>query len=624
MDTRDTESPLGKLHDRLYSPRPVDGVTADPLARYAPAKPEGWKPGPALPEKKPPRYSGSAVFLMFAVGFFALAGITAAIVLFLGGRSVSSDHLSIAIQGPTTVSGGESVPLLITVTNDNPLPVRGAKLEIDFPDGAFTSEDASEPLLHVVEELGDIAPGASVRKTVRAAFFGEENRKLSIPISVEYVTDNSNATFVAREEYGLVISTAPVTLSVESLSEVPSGQPLTLTLLVRSNAVAPLENIAVRAEYPFGFTVAEASPVSKDDIFSLGTLEPGEEERIVITGPLSGIEGEERVFRFSVGSLRAADSAEFGVAYASKDAQVQITKSFLAVTLEVNRTQGDAIIRTGELNAALVSWQNALATSILDGKISIALEGAALDPSSVKATGGFYRSSDRTVLFDSSGNPGLRELLPGQGGTGSFNFSTKTGSAMDALRNPSITLTASVSGRRVGEDRVAETVTSTLTRTLKVATDLTVSPRVVHTVGPFDNTGPWPPVADQKTTYTVLLSAKNTVNSVASAVVRTTLPSYVRFTGQSNPVGAVAYNEATREVSWSMGEMGAGTSRDASFQVELLPSTSQRGTSPLLTGEVSVSGFDRFVQQEVTHAASALSTEASSDPDYAPDKGTVK
>lgn len=630
MESRETnaDSSLGRLHDRLYSPKPVDGISTDPLAQYVPKKPESWKQSlePELPGKKPSKYSATAIFLMFAAGFFVLAGITAAVVLFLGGRSVSSDHLSVSIQGPTTVSGGESVPLLITITNDNPLAVQGAVLELDFPEGAYTSEDASEPLLHVVEELGDIAPGASVRKTVRAAFFGEENKKLSIPITIQYRTDNSNATFVTRDSYDLVIATAPVTLTVENLSEVPAGQPVTLTLRVRSNAVARLENIAVRADYPFGFTAAETEPVARDgDLFVLGSLEPGQEERIVITGPLSGISGEERVFRFAVGSLRAADANEFGVAYASKDANVAITRSFLAVGMSVNRTEAETIvIRTGDLNDTLVSWENTLATAVQDGQISIAITGDAFDSGSVRTNGGFYRSSDRTVLFNGSNNSTLANLGPGASGSGSFSFSTKTGGAMNALRNPSITLSASVSGRRVGEDRVPETVTSTVVRVLKVATDLTLEPRVVRTVGPFDNTGPWPPVADQKTTYTVLMTARNTVNSVADGEVKTFLPPFVRFTGQANPVGAVVYNEGTREVTWTIGEMAPGASKDASFQIEFLPSTSQKGTSPALTGEFSISGFDRFVQQELTETYGQLNTQATQDPGYTIEKGSVK
>ncbi|HYD92966.1 MAG TPA: hypothetical protein VEB18_00695 [Candidatus Paceibacterota bacterium] len=627
MSERDNgESPLGRARDRLYDPVPVDGIKAEPLQNFAPAKPEGWKheEGPA-PESRPPRFSGPALFLIFAVGFFVLAGIVAAVVLFLGGRSLSSDHLDINVEGPTTVSGGESVSLLITVTNENPSAIQDATLELAFPEGVYAAADGSEELTSVVEELGTIPAGESVRKTVRATFFGEENSKVSIPITVEYQTEKSNATFVSKRSYDLVIATAPVTLSVDTLSEISAGQPLKLTVTVRSNALSALENVAVRADYPFGFSPTRTSLVPVGDLFVLGTLRPGEEKQITIEGPLTGLEGEERVFHFSVGTLRATGSNDLGIPYSTKEAAVSITKAFLAVSLGIDRNTSDTVvIQSNEMTSALLSWQNTLSTPVTNARLTVAISGDAFDPGSVKASGGFYRSSDRTVVFDVSTNERLANLAPGETGSGSFLFGTKSGSAMASLRQPVITLSVSVAGTRVGADKVPETVTSTLTRTLKVATDLSLTARTMYSTGPFTNTGPWPPVAEQKTTYTVLLTAKNTVNSVADATVTATLPPYVRFTGQVTPVGAITFDEASRTMTWSVGEMAAATTKEGAFQVELLPSTTQKGTSPELTSDMVIAGFDRFVQQQVSQTVREINIQATSDPSYTIEKGTVK
>lgn len=617
----ENESPLGALHDRLYGPKPVDGITADTLIEVAPKKPERWDPEPQAPQKRPPRFSAPVLFLIFAVGFFALAGVIAALVLFLGGRSVSSDRVAITVEGPTSVSGGESVPLLITVTNNNPTAIQGSKLEIAFPDGAFASEDATEPLLSTVEELGEIAPGGSVRRTVHAAFFGEEHTRLTIPITLEYTTEKSSATFVAKKSYGLVISTAPVTLSVTAPTEAPSGQPLTFTLRVRSNAPSAVDNVAVKAEYPFGFTPSDAS--QKEGLFVVGTLRPGEEKEILVKGPISGEEGEERVFHFSVGTLREAGAKDFSIAYAAKEAAIAITKPFLAVTLGVNGdTDEEVAIKGASTASGAISWQNTLGVPLQDARITIALSGDALDSGSVKASNGFYRSSDRTIVYDGTTNQNLKNLAPGATGSGAFTFSTKTGSALTNLRQPTLTLTVSLSGKREGQD--PEEVTSTLTRTVKIMSDVAVTAAAVRSTGPFINTGPWPPLVDQKTTYAIQLSAKASVNTVADSVVTTTLPPYVRFTGSVDPVGAISYDELSRTVRWVAGELAPGTAKTAAFQVELLPSVSQKGTSPLLTSDVTVTGFDRFVRQQVTATVGAPSTQTTSDPLYSSDKGSVK
>ncbi len=619
------DSPLEDLKKRLYTTPPVDGVSRGPAPAPQASVPEGWKGEPLKEAIAGPKVSGSTIFLIGAAGFFVLAGIVSAAVLFLGGRLVSADQLQITVEGPTTVSGGESVSLFVTVHNNNPTVASDATLTVDFPEGTFSAEDAASPLAHTTLTLGDIAAGETVRKTITAAFFGEENQRVTIPVSVEYTTGNSNATFVSKGTHALTISTAPVTLAVSALSEVSSGQPQTIVVRARSNATTALSYVAVRADYPFGFIPTSETPTPSGDVFVLDSLLPGEEKEIRITGSLSGQDGEERAFTFTAGSLKSPEGIEFGAPYSSKQIIVTIAKPFLSVGLSVNRANEDPIIiKAGELASTLVSWENQLQASILDGRISVALLGDALDPLSVNATNGFYRSIDRTVLFDRDSEQGLKTLEPGDRGNGSFVFKTKTGSAMASLRNPSIAMTVSVSGRRVGGGNVTETITSSLTRTIKIETDLSIHARAVRTEGPFENSGPWPPITDTETTYTVLLTAANTVNTVANASVKTTLPSYVRFTGLATPPGSLKYNEATREVVWTLGDMAPGTSKEAVFQVAFLPSTSQKGASPALTSEVLISGHDRFVERETTGKSSPVTIQARTDPSYVDSYGIVK
>jgi hypothetical protein len=103
------------------------------------------------------------------------------------------------------------------------------------------------------------------------------------------------------------------------------------------------------------------------------------------------------------------------------------------------------------------------------------------------------------------------------------------------------------------------------------------------------------------------------------------LPSYVTFTGNVQPAdGSVTYNASTREVTWVVGDMPAGTTgRTAAFQVSLLPSASQQGTSPVLVFPQTISGFDRFVEAQVSSVASDVTTKTQTDPGYNSSFGTV-
>lgn len=546
-------------------------------------------------------------FLVGAIGFFLVAGIAAAGILWYGARSISSEHVEITAQGPVTIASGDTVSLLITVRNENPTTIINTNLLVDLPDGTRQAADKTQPFDHYTDTLGDIPPNGEVSRTVNMVLFGGQNQMLTMPVKVEYRTDDSNALFVAEDEYVVTITTSPLALTVSTLAETASGQPFTTTVTVRNNATTPLENVVLEADYPFGFMPGSANPAPvTGSSFAFGTLAPGAQETVTITGTLTGQAADERIFRFVAGT---GSGTNIALPYASTDALVRIARPFLSTTLSLNRETSDEIlVPSGESVDGLISWQNNLPVPISDAQISIKFSGNAFDPSKVYAQSGFYRSSDQTILFSKDTNNNLAQLLAGDRGTGSFSFTPKSAAQLSGVANPTIMLTVSIAGNRIGQDRVVEQVSSTVTRSVKVGTSVEFSSRVSRSEGSFTNSGPVPPVPDTETTYTVLLSAENSVNSIGGASATMTLPSYVRFTGQVSPTGSVVYDERTRAVTWRVNDLAPGATSEAAFQVAILPSASQSDTSPVLVSEQVFIGTDRFTKQQITETGEQLVT----------------
>lgn len=620
MSEDEHQSPLEQVRRRLYA-RGASKSTAN--SGGAPAEQiEGWQGAPQDSKSKLPI---AALFLIIAVGFFVVAGIAAALILLLGGRSVSSDRIEIRVEGPTTVAGGEDVSLHFVIENENPAAATNVVLSVDFPEGAYEAGGGAA-LSHYVTSLEDIPAGDSARHSVRTAFFGGEGDTVRVPIKVEYRTTNSNATFVKESTYELVITTAPVSIAVETRTEVASGQPFTMNATVRSNAPGDLENVAVRVTYPSGFLASKTEPAAVGTgVFPLGTLRPGEEAKISITGALTGQDGDERVFKFYVGALTAPGAVALAKPeYTVRNVDLRISKPFLSVNLAINQNETEPfVIAGGEDVQAIVSWLNALTSSIEDAKIEIQFGGTAFDPESVSVANGVYRSRDQVVVFDRTTEPSLSSVRPDESGVGAFSFGAKSGEALALLRSPTVTLAVSVSGRRTAGSG-SETLNSTLSRTVKVATDLALTSTALYTTGPFANTGPFPPEADRETTYTISWKAANSVNTIAGASVSVSLPSNVRFTGKIEPFGSIVYNDITREVTWEIGDMVPGTTREAAFQIAITPDTGDIGNVPVLIPAHSIRGFDRFVQQEVTFEAERLTTELFDDPGYTSSDGRVQ
>jgi hypothetical protein len=619
------KSPLERVRERLYAQNASAAAPSSfPEARESVVtRGKAWSEvasGAVAPKKRLPL---AALFLIIALGFFIVAGIVAVLIVFLGGRAVSADRIAVSIDGPPTAAGGEVVSLPIIVENKNPIAATQVTLSADFPEEAY-SADTKEPIGHYSVSLADIPPGQAVNEVVKAQFFGAEQDVIKVPIKVEYHTDNSSATFVKNAEYDVTISSSPISITASGRTEASSGQPFTITASVRSNSSETLQNVAVRADYPFGFVPTKTDPAAVGSgIFPLGTFAPGETKQITITGSLSGEDGDQRVFKFSAGALDATEKAISGPAFTTEQLSMTLQKSFISTSLSLNSDETDALVlHAGDSVQAILSWINTLTSSVNDAQLTVALGGNALDLSSIRAVNGFYNSGSRSVVFDKSTESELAGLSAGESGHGAFAFGVKSAKDIASLRNPTITLAVSVAGR-ITDSGQKDSLTSALRRTIKVMTDLTLTADAVRTTGPFKNTGPWPPVAGQESTYTIRWTVQNSVNSVAGATVTATLPSYVRFTGNTS-TDTVTYNESTHVVTWDVGDVSAGTAQSAQFQVGITPSDSQKGTTPVLIPTQSVSGVDRFVQQTVTGDAGRVDTEVSYDPAFHSGVGRVQ
>ncbi|MDB5195474.1 MAG: protein of unknown function with transrane region [Parcubacteria group bacterium] len=623
-------SSLERVRERLYSAQAATGAPEPTLVERSAERVRGWeklKTVPTSVRKEAEHVSGPARFFIVAFLFFVLTAGGAVVYLVWGGRSVSANNLNIAVQGPTTIASGDTVPLLLTIENKNPVAITGASLTITFPAGTKSADDPTQPLAAYTEDLGTIDSGAKVERTVRAVVYGSEGQHISLPIKIEYHTAGSNSVFVKNKQYDFIITSSPISLTVSALSQVSAGQSTTVNVTVRSNATTPLDNVAVIAQYPFGFTPTATSPQpSTGTVFALGTFAAGEEKRISITGIVSGENNDERVFKFDAGTLAAAGSNTLAQTFTSQQANITLTKPFLATTLSINRDTTDTpVVDAGVPVQVTIGWVNTLATPVTNARVAVAISGNGFDPTSVTSGSGFYRSTDGTVLFDSTTDAGLAMLQPGDSGQGTFTFTTKKNSALMGTSNPSITLRVSVAGQRLSETNVPQTITATLNRTVKVGTSLALSSKAVRTTGPFANTGPWPPVANQESTYTVVYTLTNSGNTVAGAQVTAALPPYVRFTGQTTDSTSLSYNDTTRTVSWSAGDVPSGTSvKTVAFQIAITPSVAQQGTTPILLFAQQVTGVDRFTQHAISGSVPELTTQTSSDPAYKIGFGTVK
>lgn len=620
----DDTGSLEHARERLYEPADVPR-TRSPLAAEGERElPHEWKAnalGRVLRGGER-HIHFAAIFFVVAFVFFLVSLGVVGYLFYFGGNTVSVDKVMVDIQGPTTIAGGDTVPLSLTITNKNPVAIDNATIEIDFPNGTRSADNVLQTYPRYVENLGTLASGATVTRSVKAAVFGGAGQILTLPVSLSYGTAGSNAVFVKKSSYALTVSSTPLSVSVETPSETVSGQPLTFNLTVRSNATVSLSNVVLTSVPPFGFSVTSSSIPLTSSSFLLGTIAPGATKHVTLTGILLGQDKEQRVFHFTVGTANTPTDQTLAVSYMTQDAMVAITAPFINTTLALNGdTSANIVVGPGSRQSVTITYTNTLTTSIANAVVSIALSGSAIDYGSIQTTSGFYNSTDHAVIFSRDTDPALAVLAPGASGIGTFTFATL--SAGTPIAAPTLTFTISVSGTRVGQTNVPEEVTASATKTVKVATAVMFSASSLHTSGALSNSGPVPPKADQATTYSIVLNVQNSGSAVAGGAVTTILPSYVSYTGITSGVGTFSYDDKSRTVTWNTGDLAQSANVQGTFQVSLTPSSSQRGSVPALTSPVSFSGYDRFAGVRISAAADPVTTETKGDPGYVFTNATV-
>lgn len=563
--------------------------------------------------------------VVVALVFFVAALIFSSAFLFFGQNTISGNNIAIEVTAPFAVGGGEELNLMIAVTNHNGVSVEAATLVIEYPPGTQSSDGSNKEIFRDRVSLGDIDPGEVLNVPMKARIFGEENDEKIIAISVEYRVSGSNATFFKEADpVRLKISSSPVVLSVDSVKEVSSGQEITLTLKISSNAPTSIGDVLVDATYPqgFDFSRAEPSPAKGQNIWSIGTLDPEDEHTIVVHGLLTGGSVEARTFNFAVGIPSERDRFSLASVFTTIQTEIQLTDPFIGLSVTVEGDSSKTVSANPDDTVDVsITFENTLSDTIYDGAIVATLSGNGLNTSNVDEGDGFFNSSARTVTWDANSVRGLRELTPGDRQTVRFSI---RGADIDTTRTPEVSFSVSVSGKRVSESSVPQGLTNIESRTIRFASIASIDSRGLYSIGPFTNSGPQPPRAEDDTTYTIVLSAENGSNELADAVVSMTLPAYITWMNVVATGDTVTYNSSTREVSWRIGNVDANDSLSTAFQVSFLPSVSQVGTVPTIVGEQRLRATDRFTGTIIRATSPALTTRLSEDPNSDAQSGYVQ
>ena len=575
-------------------------------------------------------------FFIFTIVFFVLTLCYAGYVFFIGGNTVSNDNIDISILGNNYTAGGEELSLIVGITNKNSSPLELADLVMEYPkSSSSTGADPSAGTARFRQSLGTIPAGAVRNENLKVILFGEQGSITPIKISLEYRVAGSNAIFIKEKPYEVIISSTPINLSLDAPSTVSPNQEITMNVKISLNATKPTSRMLLKLSYPTGFQFTKSlpAPYLGNNIWNLGDLAPGAESNISITGKMLDVfDGEEKVFNISSGSQSTTDKSVIDVVFNSLAHSITIKKPFIDASIFVNGVSSrEYAIDTKSVINGEIRFVNNLDTNINDLQIQAKISGNAVNRKTIAASQGFYDSNQDIIIWDSNSQSQFKEVSPGESGTLSFSFSPLSlfSASGGLLTDPSINIDISIQGKQSIAGYATADLNNSASAVVKIISDVGFTNKALYYSGPFTNYGTIPAKVGKETSYTIVWSLSNTANNISRGVIRSSIPSWVRFVGPVSPTDQdLTYNASTKEIVWNIGSIPKGTGitkadRSVSFQIAFTPSLSQVGTTPVIMNDSILTGHDDFANVDVRVNKTSLRTNLDSDPAFPPGGATV-
>lgn len=598
---------LEELKRKLYMNRDTDSLTESKksvlhdIMHKAPKSWDAVKPALETGTRMMKKNSFFKKFFITAMVFFLIAMGFFAVMTFRGGNTVSNKNIDLEILGNAFTPGGNKLTLEALATNRNNVSIELADLILEYPKGSTSNQ--VEDRVRIRESFGTIGAGETKHHAFDVVLYGEQGSVKQMKMTLEYKIPGSNALFSKSIDYSVTLSASPLSLTIDGPTTTSANQRYAFTVKTVLNGENIAQNMILRVDYPPGFSFENANvqPMLGDNVFDLGDMRTGVSKEIRISGTLSGEQGEEKVFRIYAGEQKQDDQSTVGVTYNSLPHSVTLQKPFLDAHFEMSGGNKDTYVVSGgsTVNGSIV-WSNNSPSSIANAEISTTIIGQAFDEGTLQVDGGYYDARTNTITWNRDTYPGFAQIETGGSGVLPFSFTTKTMSSSGSSVSPEISIVVNSKGLQTGDGYQNEELTSIDKKTIKFGSDFSVNGNIVHG---SNDTGVIPPVMGKETTYTVTWSISNSTDPVSNAIVRTTLPTGIKWGDVVNKSDEdISYNDLNKEVIWKVGavkKLGAGLIRKASFKIKVIPANNQVGEDLTLLNTSTVTATDSFSGNDI-------------------------
>lgn len=529
--------------------------------------------------------------------FIVIVVALVAFLLYRGGM-FSKEILRFEILGPDTAKIGEEIEYTVQYKNNGNFVLENPKLTFILPDNSLTEDSRTM----IVKNLDDIYPGGQEFVKIKARLLGKDEDLKIAKASLSYMPKNITATYESRTSFTTKIDASPITLDFDLPTKAEQQKSLQYSINYFSNVDYPLENLSVKVDPTPGFELTSSDPMSLDNSeWKLQTLNKAQGGRVNISGMVSATNNQDLTFSASLGMWQNANF----VVIKQVSATVKVIQPLLFISQQVNGS-ASYVASPGETLHYQIFFRN-IGSTPFDNLFMVAkLDSLALDMSTLQAgNGGQVQPNDNMIVWDNSQVFSLRHLDVQQQGEVNFTVKVKSDWGPSGANADDATINDSINISQITQKFA-----------IKVNSGLVISQKGYFQSSDISNSGPVPPKTGKATTYTINWEIKNYFSDAKNVKVKAILPKNISLTGiimPQNELSNFSFDSASREIVWSAGDIQASTGVTGdpvtlSFQVSLVPDSSQKGSTAPLIGQVQISGENQFTNTTITSQDSGVNT----------------
>lgn len=548
----------------------------------------------------------------------------------------SEEGVKVLVSGPEQAQSGESVTFEISYENMNRAALRDAVLYIGYsenfkPEGNLGFEGAG--LNASRYNIGTMESKKNGKVSFHGKVYGTKNVMTYLEVKLDYSSSNFSSTFETTGRTGIMITSSPLAIEIVSPQNVFSGGAVTLVAKFQNNGEETFKDLKVKIEYPqdFAYSSAEPLPTRGNNIWYLGDLEGGAKSEVRVMGALNGEINEIKRFKVSLGEFSGNDQ-DF-VAYNDADGSVKIIGSAITIKQTINDQAEKININANDTLTFSIKYKNTSQIPLKDVILTEEIKSPILDYGKLKMQDnqGSFDSVNNKVSWNGSQVPGLKNLMPEQGGEVRFSIPVKANIPVQSSTDKSFSFNAiaRMDSPDIPTSEGSNKIIASNEVSVNLNSKLLLSETGFYNDSEIKNTGPLPLQVGQETTFTMHLKTGSVSNDTTNAMVVVTLGPGVKWKNNFSPKDSnVSFNDRTSELTWNIGTMPAGMGvitdqKELIFQIGVIPSQAQMGGNPILTKKIVFTADDTFTKQKLSAELGEKNTNLTEDISVG-EGGTVK